>query len=164
MWVSTRSWHSRSREASERPPRELPSRRLCRENADSACHRWPYTRLCRLCLGFLRNRLTICRRYRVLGHLRPLPRRFSGITVDRTPRSSRQYRWWSSLSNAASASMRSQVTAREAWAMTGRSCGESLDGPVLTRAPARKWLSVSTATVSLVHSREECFRPARLKK
>lgn len=115
-------------------------------------------------MGFLRNRLTICRRYRVLGHLRPCPRRFSGITVDRTPRSSRQYRWWSSLSNAASANTRSQVTARDAWAMTGRSCGESSDGPVAAVAPAKKWLSVSQATVSLVHSREECFRPARLKK
>ena len=41
LWVSTRRWHSRSREASERPPRELPSRRLCRLNADSACHLCP---------------------------------------------------------------------------------------------------------------------------
>ena len=48
--------------------------------------------------------------------------------------------------------------------MTGRSCGESLDGPVATVAPAKKWLLVSHATVSLVHSREECLRPARLKK
>ena len=56
LWVSTRSRHSRSREASDRPPRALPSRRLCRENADSACHRWPYTRWCWLPLGFLRNR------------------------------------------------------------------------------------------------------------
>jgi hypothetical protein len=39
-----------------------------------------------------------------------------------------------------------------------------LDGPVVAVAPARKWLSVSTATVSLVHRREVCFLPARLKK
>lgn len=42
--------------------------------------------------------------------------------------------------------------------------GESLDGPVLTRAPARKWLAASQATVSFAHSRDECFRPARKKK
>lgn len=48
--------------------------------------------------------------------------------------------------------------------MTGRNCGESLDGPVATVAPAKKWLLVSHATVSLVHSRDECLRPARLKK
>ena len=39
-----------------------------------------------------------------------------------------------------------------------------MDGPVATVAPAMKWLRVSQATVSLVHSRDECFRPARLKK
>ncbi len=48
--------------------------------------------------------------------------------------------------------------------MTGRSCGESLDGPAVTVAPAMKWLAVSIATVSLVQSRDECLRPARLKK
>lgn len=47
---------------------------------------------------------------------------------------------------------------------TGRSCGESLDGPVATVAPTKRWLGVSHATVSLVHNREECLRPARLKK
>jgi hypothetical protein len=35
---------------------------------------------------------------------------------------------------------------------------------VVTSAPARKWVAVSTATVSLVQSLEECVRPARLKK
>jgi hypothetical protein len=48
--------------------------------------------------------------------------------------------------------------------MTGRNWGESFDGPVATVAPAKKWVSVSHATVSLVHSRDECFRPARVKK
>ena len=37
-------------------------------------------------------------------------------------------------------------------------------GPRLTVAPVRKWLLVSQATVSLVHSLELCLRPARLKK
>lgn len=59
LWINTRRRHSRSREASERPPSELPSRRLCLLNADSACHLWLETRLCRLPRGFLRNRLTI---------------------------------------------------------------------------------------------------------
>ena len=164
MWVSTRSWHSRSREASERPPSALPSRLLCREKADSTCHRWPNTRRCREPFGFFRNRFTICRRYVVLGHFRPCPRGLIGMTVDRTPRSSRAYRWCSSASNAASASTRSQVTTRDAWAMTRGNWGESLDGPVATVAPVMKWVRVSTATVSLVHSRDECLRPARLKK
>jgi hypothetical protein len=48
--------------------------------------------------------------------------------------------------------------------MTGRSCGESLDGPAVTVAPAMKWLVVSTAMVSLVQSREVWRRPARVKK
>lgn len=48
--------------------------------------------------------------------------------------------------------------------MTGGNWGESLDGPVATVAPVMKWVRVSTATVSLVHSREVCLRPARLKK
>jgi hypothetical protein len=48
--------------------------------------------------------------------------------------------------------------------MTGGNCGESLDGPVATVAPVMKWVRVSTATVSLVHSRDVCVRPARLKK
>jgi hypothetical protein len=48
--------------------------------------------------------------------------------------------------------------------MTGGNCGESLDGPVATVAPVMKWVRVSTATVSFVHSRDVCFRPARLKK
>ena len=48
--------------------------------------------------------------------------------------------------------------------MTGRNCGTSLAGPRLTLAPARKWLAVSQATVSLVHTREPCLRPAQLKK
>jgi hypothetical protein len=39
-----------------------------------------------------------------------------------------------------------------------------LDGPAETAAPARKCVRVSQATVSLVHSREECFLPDRLKK
>jgi hypothetical protein len=60
-----------------------------------------------------------------------------------------------------SARTRSQVTARDAWAMTGRNCGKSFDGPVATVAPARKWVFVSHTTVSLVHSRDECGRPAR---
>ena len=38
-----------------------------------------------------------------------------------------------------------------------------MDGPVATMPPAKKWLRVSHATVSLVHSRDECLRPARLK-
>lgn len=164
MWVSTRSWHSRSRDASDRPPRALPSRRLCREKADSTCHRWPNTRRCREALGFFRNRLTICRRYVVLGHFRPCPRGLMGMTVALTPRSSRAYRWCSSASNAASARTRSQVTTSDAWAMTRGNWGESLDGPVVAVAPAMKWVRVSTATVSLVHGRDECFRPARLKK
>jgi hypothetical protein len=48
--------------------------------------------------------------------------------------------------------------------MTGRNCGASLAGPRLTVAPVRKWLAVSQATVSLVHSRLLCLRPALLKK
>jgi len=48
--------------------------------------------------------------------------------------------------------------------MAGRNCGESLAGPRLTVAAVKKWLSVSQATVSFVHSRELCFLPARLKK
>jgi hypothetical protein len=48
--------------------------------------------------------------------------------------------------------------------MTGRNCGESLAGPRLARAAVKKWLAVSQATVSLVHSRELCPRPARSKK
>jgi hypothetical protein len=48
--------------------------------------------------------------------------------------------------------------------MTGRNCGASLAGPRLTLAAVKKWLPVSQATVSLVHSRELCLRPARLKK
>lgn len=39
-----------------------------------------------------------------------------------------------------------------------------MDGPAETAAPARKCERVSQATVSLVHSREECFLPDRLKK
>ena len=73
LWVSTRRWHSRSREASDRPPRESRAAACAGEKADSACHRWPYTRRCRLPFGFLRNRLTICRRYRRLGPLPALP-------------------------------------------------------------------------------------------
>ena len=48
--------------------------------------------------------------------------------------------------------------------MAGRSCGESLAGPRLTVAAVRKWLCVSQATVSLVHSLEVCLRPARLEE
>jgi hypothetical protein len=48
--------------------------------------------------------------------------------------------------------------------MAGRNCGESLAGPRLTVAAVRKWLLVSQATVSLVHSRAPWWRPARLKK
>jgi hypothetical protein len=48
--------------------------------------------------------------------------------------------------------------------MTGRNCGESFDGPAETVAPVMRWLAVSKAAVSLVHCREECLRPARLKK
>lgn len=59
---------------------------------------------------------------------------------------------------------RSQVTTRDAWAITGGNCGESLDGPVETRAPARKWVAVSQATVSLVQTRAVWSRPARRTK
>ncbi len=48
--------------------------------------------------------------------------------------------------------------------MTGTNWGESLDGPVATVAPVMKWVRVSTATGSLVHSRDVCLRPARLTK
>jgi hypothetical protein len=48
--------------------------------------------------------------------------------------------------------------------MAGRSCGESLPGPVVTVAAQRKWLRVSQTSVGLVHSRALCLRPARLKK
>src|SRR5262249_1910145 len=48
LWVSTRRRHSRSRLPSDFPARALASLRLRRENADSACHRWPNTRLDRL--------------------------------------------------------------------------------------------------------------------
>jgi hypothetical protein len=72
------------------------------------------------------------------------------MTEDRMPNSSRAHSWWVSVSNAASARTRSQSTARDDWARTGRNCGESLDGPTETVAPARKWLAVSTAAVSLV--------------
>jgi hypothetical protein len=48
--------------------------------------------------------------------------------------------------------------------MAGSNCGESLLGPVLTVAAVRKWLRVSQTTVSLVHSRALCLRPARWKK
>ena len=95
--------------------------------------------------------------------LRPRPRGLIGMTADRTPRTSRPYRRWPAESNAAPASARSQATARDARARTGRSWGESLDGPVRTRAPARKWLVVSAATASAVHSRDEGVRPARSK-
>jgi hypothetical protein len=86
------------------------------------------------------------------------------MAVARTPSSSRAYRWCSSASNAASASTRSQATTKDAWAIAGRNCGESLGGPVETVALAKKWLPVSHATVSLVHSRDVCLRPARLRK
>ncbi len=88
----------------------------------------------------------------------------SGITVERTPKSSRQSRWFSSLSKAASAKSRSQVTTRDACFIAGRSCGESLLGAVVAVAAVKKWLRVSQTTVSLVHSRALCLRPARLKK
>ena len=48
--------------------------------------------------------------------------------------------------------------------MAGQSCGESLPGPVVTVAAVKKWLAVSQTTVSLVHRRALCLRPARLKK
>jgi hypothetical protein len=48
--------------------------------------------------------------------------------------------------------------------MAGRSCGESLPGPVVTVAAVKKWLAVSQTTVSLVHRRALALRPARLKK
>src|SRR5207248_1205117 len=79
-WVSTRSWHSRARAASDRAPRALPSRRLWREQADSACHRRPYTRRWRLPPGLFRNRLTLWRRFLVLGPFRPCARRLRGMT------------------------------------------------------------------------------------
>jgi hypothetical protein len=65
-----------------------------------------------------------------------------GMTVDRTPRSSRARRWFSSLSKAASASTRCQVTASDACSMAGRNCGESFLGPGVTVAAAQKWLRV----------------------
>jgi hypothetical protein len=46
----------------------------------------------------------------------------------------------------------------------GRNGGASLVGPRLTSAAVKKWLAVSQATVSLVHSLEPCLRLARLKK
>lgn len=52
--------------------------------------------------------------------------------------------------------------ARDAWATTGRNCGESLDGPVLTVAPAMKWERVSIAAVSLVQV--DCSAPLRQAK
>jgi hypothetical protein len=39
-----------------------------------------------------------------------------------------------------------------------------LDGPVATVAPARKWLAVSHATVSLVQVRDVCSLPDLLTK
>jgi hypothetical protein len=48
--------------------------------------------------------------------------------------------------------------------MAGRNCGESLAGPRLTVAAAKKWLWVSQATVSLVQAAALCLRPERLKK
>ena len=86
------------------------------------------------------------------------------MTVERTPSTSRQRRWLSSLSKPASASTRSQVTRKDAWAMAGRNGGESLDGPRLTVAAARKWLWVSQTVVSLVQAEALCLRPERLKK
>src|SRR5205814_293401 len=62
-WVSTRRRHSRSRDASDLPPSALPSRRLWRLNADSACHLWPYTRFDRDPSGLGTNRRSICPRY-----------------------------------------------------------------------------------------------------
>ena len=67
---------------SDRPPGPLPGRRSCREKADSAGHRWPSTRACRLPLGFFRNRSTVCRRYVVLGHFRPRPRTGRGVSLE----------------------------------------------------------------------------------
>lgn len=161
LWVSTRRRHSRSRLPSDRPPRALPSRRLCRLKADSACHRWPNTRRDRAPSGLGANRRGIWDRYRPPGGP-SCPRGLIGMTEDRIPRSSRAYRWWSSLSNAASASTRSQVAARVAWAITGWNWGESLDGPVVTVAPARKWVAVSQATVSSVQV--ACSAPDRRAK
>ena len=163
MCVSTRRNPSRSREASDLPPRELPSRRLCRENADSTAHRWPYTRFDRDPSGLGRNRRVIWPRYRPRGGP-PWPRVFTGMTDERMPRLSRAKRWWASESNAASASTRSQRTARAANVITGVNCGESLVGPTVTVAPARKWLAVSQATVSLVYVRAACSRPDRATK
>src|SRR5262249_59653233 len=89
LWAKTFSrtsacWLGQAREATD-----APSRRLVRLKALSACHRWPYTRLCRLPRGFLRNRRTICRRERGPGPLRA-PRPLRAVTVDRPPDCSRQ--------------------------------------------------------------------------
>ncbi len=54
---------------------------------------------------------------------------------------------------------RSHAMARDAWARTGRNCGESLVGPVVTVAPAIKWLAVSQAVVSLVQVRAVIVPP-----
>src|SRR5256885_1004838 len=82
---------------------------------------------------------------------RPRLRRLIGMTVERTPRSSRARRWFSSLSKAASPSTRSQPTASDACCRTGRNCGESLPGPTVAVAPVKKWLAVWQATVSFTH-------------
>ena len=54
--------------------------------------------------GLLRNRLTICRRYLVFGHFRPVLRRFSGMTVERMPSRSPARAWLCSASKAPSPS------------------------------------------------------------
>ncbi len=95
----------------------------------------------------------------------PPPRRNTGITLARMPRSARANRWLCSASNAASASTRSHRTPRRADASrTGANCGESLDGPRVTVAPAKKWERVSQAVVSLGYDRAVCSPRDRATK
>src|SRR5205814_9806139 len=129
--------------------------------AASTCPRGPNPRRYRDPSGLGANRRGIWDRYLPPGSP-SCPRVLIGMTEDRMPSSSRAYSWWVSVSNAASASTRSHPTARDAWARTGRNCGESLDGPVVTVAPARKCEAVSTAAVSLVQ--EACSAPDRRAK
>lgn len=73
------------------------------------------------------------------------------MTVGRTPSRSRGCAWSPSLPNAASPSIRSQATARAPLNhVRAQLRGAVARPPPVTVAPAKKWLAVSHATVSLV--------------
>ena len=157
LWAMTFSRTSACWLAHRTEATEAPSLRLTRLKALSACHRCPYTRFERP-PGFLRNRLTICRRYSVAGHLR-LPRQFKAMTVERTPSPRRQVAWLASESYAASASTVSSGARPAAARTAGTRCGASWDGPRVTDADRNRWVRVSVTAVSFGQCRWRVGRP-----